>query len=234
MYIPSVGGEVEGVVGRFDGLGLVAEVEGNGDGFVVISAGVGVGFGGLVEVDGLATAVPQNRMLAAEIYQPAIIFSQFLILIFAPEHGQAAFGHDVTVVLNHVPLLRQPDFRAVIDNGRASQGELAEGGQLQAALVAFDQPQEAIDIMVVEETGTAVGLWEKGFMHVEKGVKFAEGCLFKGEGVAESLLQDEIEIAIQPAPIAQLAEGCFDDFAKNPGVGAGGLDNGPELGPKIH
>ena len=84
MNVAGVGRKVEGVVGGLDGLGLVAEVEGDGDGFFLVITGVDVGFGCLVEVDGLATAVPEDRMLAAKMNEPAIVCPQFPVLVLTP------------------------------------------------------------------------------------------------------------------------------------------------------
>ena len=67
---------------------------------------------------------------------------------------------------------RHADFCAVVNNGRAGQRKLAQGGQFELAFVAFGKPKEAVLVMIVQESWDGRNPAGKiGLMLLQKGIK---------------------------------------------------------------
>ncbi len=128
--------------------------------------------------------------------------------------------------------LREPHLRAVVDDRRPGQRHLAQPRELQAPRIAAHDPQEPVHVVVVEEGrldevrrhGSQVPTKER----VERGRRQRP----EGEELAERLIEDEVDAAVETAGEGSLNRRRLDDLAERHALRSGRARLGAEPAPE--
>ena len=170
----------------FDGerAGFLADVQGHGDRLFISVHCIGPGAVLPIKVNGLSPSAPDDRMVAPKTDKSAVIVVEVPVLRPAPAHRHAGLFHVVRAGLDHVPFLRKSDLGAVIDDRGTREGKLAERGNFQAACVPIYQPEETVDVVVVEKTGTAEICGEEPFVEAKEALESGQVHGLEGKSVA--------------------------------------------------
>ena len=140
---------------------------------VAVLAGVGVGLRGRIEEERAPAAAPQRRVVAPQMAEGPERGVEVAVLLLAPQHRLAALLHALAVGVVDAALLGHADLGAVVDDGRAAEGELHQRRHLEPPLVPPGLPQEAVHVVVVQEAGAAEGVLrrEVRLVPVQEGVE---------------------------------------------------------------
>ncbi len=142
-------------------------------------------------------------------------------------------GPAVAVGCAAIALLRQAHLRAVVHDGRAGQRELAQRRQPQPPLVALHQPQEAVHVVIVQETGADKARVKVRFVSRDERIQFRQAHVPEGEGPAQVVGQQEIQAPIQTGLIRPQQPAALHNLAEDERLGVGVLHRQAEIGPKV-